>query len=523
MGNWFKSYIEQIKKLWGSLNKRAKLVISLGIVVVIVVFIFIIAWSGSTNYQTLFSQLQPRDADSIIKRLDEEGIPYRLTDNGQTIMVSSDIVHKIRLEMAGAGLPSQGIVGFEIFDQSNFGTTDFERRVNFYRALGGELSRSIQTMNGVEYARVQITAPRESLFVEEEEPAEASVLLKLVPGFRLEQNQVQAITNLVASSVQGLTPGKVTIVDTAGNMFTGNFDEQSLITSQLALNNFGIERQFEEGLETDLRSMLTKILGPNNFTVQVKASINFDQRQVESKEYYPVVGEEGIIRSRQEQLENYQGNVTPGGVPGTTSNDPNPRYEIIDNNEGGNYESSNTISNYEINEKIEQHLYAPGNVERLAVAVVINRTMVQEELDKIEQVVRTAINYNGDRGDNVTVTGLLFDDTLDKEMAAAMASAEMASRRTTYVHAGLIGFIFIILLIMFMIFRKNTEPVGEDVVTGKAVDYLIKDEMEEEAAATGPLTEQDIRRRKLREKVAETVAEKPEEVAQLLKSWLVDD
>jgi flagellar M-ring protein FliF len=523
MGDWLKAYIEQLKDLWNNLNNRAKLVIGLGVVGVFFVLVFIIIWSGSNiHYQTLFSQLQPRDADAIIKRLDEEGIPYRLTDDGQTIMVSSDIVHKTRLEMAGVGLPSQGVVGFEIFDQSSFGTTDFERKVNFYRALSGELSRSIQAMDGVDYARVQITAPKESLFIEEEEPAEASVLLRLASGFRLDQIQIRAITNLVASSVQGLTPDRVTVVDTAGNLYTRNFNDNNLLTGQLALNHFEIERQFEEGLKSDLRSMLTKILGPDNYTVQVKVSLNFDQREVESKEYYPVVGEEGIVRSRQEQVETYQGEDGSGGVPGTTSN--TPRYEIIENTgESGTYESSNIVTNYEINEKIERHVYAPGEVERIAVAVVINEAMDQENLDKIEQIVRTAINYNSDRGDNVTVTGLPFDDTLEREMTAAVASAESARRTQTYIYAGLIGLIFIILFSVFMVLRKTTEPVGEDIVPGKAVDYLVEDEIEKEVAVTAAVSEQDLRRQKLRETIADIVTEKPEEVAQLLKSWLLDE
>jgi len=526
MGEWLKAYFEQLTELWSKLNKRAKLVISIGVAAVFVTLLFIIFWgSGSMQYQTLFSQLQPQDADAIIKKLEEDGRSYSLVDNGTTIMVPADVVHKVRLEMAGAGLPSQGVVGFEIFDESSFGRTDFERQVNFYRAVGGELSRSIQVMDGVEYARVQVSAPRESLFIEDEEPAEASVLLRLAPEFILRDSQIKAIINLVASSVQGLSPERVTLVDSSGNLYYSNFEDEEPTSSEQAQSNFDIERQFERGLRNDLRAMLSRIMGPNNYTVQVKASLNFDQRQVESKEYYPVVNDEGIIRSQQQETENYQGGVGAEGVPGTASNDP--RYEIIEEGaEAGSYGSSRIITNYEINEKIERHVYAPGDVERLAVAVVVNKVMEPEEVETLENVIRAAVNYDNQRGDNITVTGLQFDDSLEQEITAAAAMAESQEKRRLYIYSGLIAFIFIILLIMFIILRKSMAPAEEEVIPGRAVDYLVgeeEDEEEDEIDISTSLSEEEKRRQKLRKTIADIITDRPEEVAQLLKSWLLEE
>src|SRR5690554_2687352 len=192
--------------------------------------------------------------------------------------------------------------------------------------------------------------------------------------------------------------------------------------------------------------MLSRIMGPNNYTVQVKASLNFDQRQVESKEYYPVVNDQGIIRSQQQEIENYQGEVGAEGVPGTASNDP--RYEIIEEGaEAGSYGSSRSITNYEINEKIERHVYAPGDVERLAVAVVVNKVMEPEEVESLENVIRAAVNYDNERGDNITVTGLQFDDSLEQEIMAASAMAYSQEKRRLYIYSGLIICIFNIILI----------------------------------------------------------------------------
>ena len=164
MSDWLKDYIEQIKEIWSKLNKRIKIIIGTSAFILIIAFIFIIL-NGGPEYQVLFNQLDPADANAIIQELEGQGIAYRLQDAGRTILVPANLVYKTRLNMAGKGLPTQGVVGFEIFNQSSFGTTDFERNVNYYRALSGELSRSIQALNAVEYARVQITAPEKAFLL----------------------------------------------------------------------------------------------------------------------------------------------------------------------------------------------------------------------------------------------------------------------------------------------------------------------------------------------------------------------
>jgi len=521
MFDWIKPYTEQFNELWSKLNKRARIVVITIVLALLIGLISIIIWSGSSPYQTLFSNLNPGDANSIIQKLDEEGINYRLADNGQAVLVPAEHVYKTRLLMAGEGLPTQGVVGFEIFNQSSFGTTDFERKVNFYRALGGELSRTIQTMDTVEFARVQISAPEESIFIEEDKPAQASVLLRIKPGQGLSTGQVQAISNLVASSVQGLQVENVTIVDTTGNLLTPAFQEDSLLNNQLTMKQFEIERQFAEGLKQDLRILLTKVLGSNNFTLQVNAGLNFDQRQVESKEYYPVIDEEGIIRSQQEYLESYQGaNPDSGGVPGTTSNIP--QYQVVENEEYGQYENSERITNYEINEKIERHIYAPGKVEHISVAVVVNDLIAETTLDKIEEIVQASIAYDSKRGDIVTVTSLAFDRSLEEELTRVERASSQAERNRMYLYSGLIVFVLLILVIFTISLRRSGKTTSEDIIPGKAVDFIVGDE-EEDSLFAEELTEEEKQRKQLRDAIAKTVSEQPEEVAQLLKNWLLDD
>ncbi len=524
MGEWLSQYLEQLQELWERLNTRAKIVIGIVSAGVLGVLVFLIAWSGNADYEILFNQLNSSDASAIVNQLEEQGLPYRLENGGQTILVPTNSVHRTRLDMAAEGLPTQGAVGFEIFDTSQFGTTDFERRVNYYRALGGELARSIQAMDAVDFAKVQITAPEDSLFIEEERPAEASVLLKFRPGFNISNNQIKAISNLVASGVQGLNPDKVTIVDTNGNLLSARIDQDlnALNSGQMSMSQFDIQREFEAGLQRDLNRMLTRVLGPGNFTVQVNARLNFDQREVESKTYSPVTDDEGIIRSQETQEENYQG-ISPNaeGVPGTESN--LPQYQAETGQESGsNYEKTHNITNYEINEKIERHVYSPGDVQNISVAVMISQEMSEENLAKLQNSIEAAIGYNAERQDQVTVTNLAFDQSVEEEIAAAQQAAQSAEFRKSLIYGGLIAIILILMLTGFFMLRRNLNGTPN---TGEEIDVTVDDmaDIEAELAASSELSTDEKKRRRLKEEIEDIVFDQPEDVAELLKGWLLND
>lgn len=521
MGDWLQEYKQQIKELWNKLSKRAQIVIAIGLIGIIILFLILIFGTGSPAYQALFSHLEPRDGNAIINRLEEKGQSYQLSDDGRTIMVPAADVHKIRLDMAGEGLPAQGVVGFEIFDQSKFGTTDFERQVNYYRALGGELSRSIQAIETVEFARVQITAPRESLFIEKEQQASASVLLKLVPGFQINNQQVKAISNLVAGSVQALEAEKVTIVDTSGNLLSQSFAKKDSYDQQLALTQLAIERQFAQGLKTDLQALLNRVLGPDNYTIQVKANMNFDQKEVESIEYYPVVDEQGIIRSQQELRESFEGiDSGASGAPGVSSNIP--QYQSPASEETSSYRSSEIITNYEINERIERKVYAPGTVEQISVAVIVNEQLNPAEQAEITNALQTAIGYDINRGDLVTVSSLSFDDSLEEQIQQAQIAQTEREKREMYIYAGLISLILLILLILIISLRQPSKEVVQETVQPQNLDVTVDDsldKLEEELAATNLSTEEK-KLKKMKEEIASLVSKKPEEVANILKNWL---
>ena len=243
---------------------------------------------------------------------------------------------------------------------------------------------------------------------------------------------------------------------------------------------------------------------------------------MESRLFSPVVGDEGIIRSQQERRENYQGSIADAiGVPGTTSNIP--QYQSIEGgSETGSYSSYEAITNYEINEVVERRVYSPGNIESIATAVIINNRISEEELDKLRGAIEAAVGYNPERGDTLMVTSLNFDRSLEEEIAIAQAAEAEAQRQRMLIYAGLIAFIFIVLLSLSLVLyrwrRKEEEP--EHVL-----DFLVGDGLEDEIAIglETELTDEQKKRREILRQLTELINDKPEEVTQIIKSWLLDE
>lgn len=512
MAEFFEKYKEEIQNTWQKLNKSVQILIIVITILMAGAFGYLIFRGTSTNYQPLFTNLSSDDAAAIVNRLDENGVDYQLGSNGTTILVPEDKLHKLRLDMASAGLPDKGIVGFEIFDNSEFGTTEFERRVNYYRALGGELSRSIQSISGVEFARVQITPPEESLFIDEEKSATASVVVKFSPGYKMGSDQVNSIQNLVASGVQELPLEEVTIVDTNGNLLSDS--SQSSDNNSANPQNFAMQQKFEKSLKNDLNSLLTKVLGPGNFAVQVNANLNFDQRQAESKTYSPVVDDSGIVRSEESSTETRE-NGTTGGAPGTDANIP--QYQGEGTQQNSSYESENTVTNYEINERIEKHVYAPGEVERLSVSVMVDQDTEQETIDQIRNAVGAAIGYNEERGDVLNISSIAFDDSLETAAQEAMQAEEAAQRRQMYIYGGLI-LLVLILTSALIIYLYRKKPAAE---RGGNVNVEVEED-EEEMNLFEP-DEEQRKQAKVKNELENMIHSDPENAAKLIRSWLVDE
>lgn len=509
---------QKLHNTWQSMEKKTKIIIAVVGTTLLVALVMLIAITGRISYAPLYTGLNQQDAHLIVEELEKMGVPYRLEANGRNIMVPRDEVHRLRLRMAGEGIPKGGNVGFEIFDTTRLGTTEFERQINFYRALAGELSRTIMEISAVETARVQLTVPRQKLFAQEDEPAEASVLLKLHPGHSLKQGQIQAIAHLVAGSVDSLDAEHVTIIDTNGNLLS-NFMQGGLNSSSLShgttLKNMEMQRAFEQQLQKDLEQMLMPVLGYNNYVVKINALLDFNIREETQKIYTPVAGDKGVVRSQQILEESSSGQQSlPGGSPGTDSNIP--RYEGESSTSDSEHELFESITNYEINEKIISQVYAPGTVERLSVGVIINRPMETEEIAKVKEVVAAAIGYNENRGDILHIAQLGFDDSLQKEMEVIAKNQEKRAQRNFFLT---IGIILVASFLSFYLIRSlvkglSTKPKKSDVLS-------MKGHLEEKKARE--LTPEEQATQEMWREVNNLIDDSPKEAANLLKVWLIEE
>jgi flagellar M-ring protein FliF len=395
-------------------------------------FGFLIFWNSRPDYQVLFSNLSQEDAGDMVNKLKEKKIPYELTSNGTTILIPRDQVYDLRISMATEGLPKGGGIGFEVFDRTNIGTTDFVQKLNYQRALQGELSRTIKQIKEIEQARVHIVTPKESLFVEEQKKPTASVLVKTRSGMTLAPPQVEGIVNLVSSAVEGLEPGNITIVDTSGKVLFKRTDSTQI--GQLTTTQLEYQKNIEEGLKKKVQGMLEEVLGPSKAIARISTDIDFQQVEITEEKYDPT----GVLRSEQKNVEKSSTTQIqpPSGEPkeGTLElkgNDPKkgatPENLKIQTKGSGSSpanltsaERQNEIRNYEIS-KVNKHIRAPmGKLVKVSAAIVVDGSYkgsgksreyvprTQDEMKNLENIVKKAIGYDEERKDQIEVISMPF-------------------------------------------------------------------------------------------------------------------
>ncbi len=400
-------------------------------------------WMKEPSYALLYQGLDERDAAAIVKELETENIPYRLSAGGTAIEVPPKEVANVRLKLAAQNLPKGGVVGFELFDQgglSGLGMTERMQAVNFQRALEGELSRTIMALDAIEVARVHIVIPEESLFAEQQEEPKASVMFKPASSARLSNSQVQAIRYLVANSVEGLDPANVSIVDTEGNVYESPDASPEMSLMAASGSQLQIQRSYEIESQNKIQAMLDRALGPQKAVVRVNVEMNWDQEESTLETVAPA-GEVGsVVRSTQQKQESWKGAPASAaeGVPGVDANAPAdlPNYQAGEaGSSAGEYSNQESVVNYEVSKEIKNVQRQPGRVERVSVAVLVDESLAEEEVDKIKALVKAAVGFNEERGDQVTVQRIAFNDTVLAQEAAVLD--EMA-QRDFYVRIGTI-------------------------------------------------------------------------------------
>jgi flagellar M-ring protein FliF len=416
----FNDFSIQLKALLKSISPGKRVAFLSLIAGTIIGFVFLMTWTEKPDFSYLYSNLDPEDASAIIEKLKEQKIEYQIASNGSSILVPEEKVHELRLEMASQGLPQGGSVGFEVFNNPKLGMTEFVQNVNYQRALQGELSRTINKFKEIESSRVHIVMSPKSLFVDKEEPATASVVLKLRHGRWLSDNQIQGVIHLVSSSVPRLKPEDVTVVDHTGKMLAG-FKDKSTV-GKTSSDQWEYQEKLEKSMENRVKTMLEKALGIDNAIVRVSSLLDFKRREMTEERYYP---DNKVVRSEQVLSETSGGSgINPGGVPGLRSN-VSKREEKV-KKDSLEYQKEDKTVNYEIGKMTSVISEPTGEVKRISVAVVVDGTYAKakgkggrqawkyiprtpEEMKTLENIVKRAVNFDPGRGDAVEVANIPFE------------------------------------------------------------------------------------------------------------------
>ena len=462
--------LAQIKAAFSNLSLGKKLTLGILILGSVAGFIFLMTWSGQSEFQPLYTNLDSEDASAILSKLKEQKIEYRIASNGQTILIPEQHIYETRMQLASAGLPQGSGVGFEIFDNTKLGMTAFAQNVNFQRALQGELARTINKIAEIESSRVHIVMTEKSLFVEDEEPATASVVLKLRSGKWLNQNQIMGIVHLVSSSVARLSAENVTVVDTNGRMLAGADDTTSF--GSLSSDQLDYQARVEKNLENRVRTMLESALGDNKAIVRLSCSFDFRKQKKTEELYLP---DNKVVRSEQVLNEiTSEPGKTPQGVPGIRSNMPGANMADQQNRSmesNSTFEKKDHTVNYEIG-KVINHIDDPvGELTRISIAVLVDGTYKRiekkrgqfeweyiprtaEEMTKFENIVKRAVNFNSNRGDEVDIVNIPFETTKLAEEETTDAEPGWLELLKKYQPYMKYGFLSLFLILSFMFFVK---------------------------------------------------------------------
>jgi flagellar M-ring protein FliF len=487
-------FAERLGAWWKSANATQRLLLVGGVVAAVLSTAFVVSWSSRPDYEVLFSGLSAEDAGPIVEELAEAGVRYEVAKSGSTILVESSRVGEMRLRVAGKGLTGKGTVGYEIFDKTNLGMTEFLQQVNYRRALEGELTRTIMSLEEVEKARVHLAMPEKSVFRREEKKPTASVIVDLRPGARLANEQVRGIYALVSASVEGLDPDGVTVIDTTGRVLGDRAPSGELALTSEQLR---IQQEVETTLRDKATSMLEQVVGAGDAIVQISATLDFDRVERSIEMYNPATTS---IRSEQR--------ITGTGVSGDSE-------ETI-------------LTNYEIDKTVERILGEVGTIDRLSVAVLVNGVestnqagetlwaeRSPEELEKLASMVRSAVGISEERGDVLEIANLRFAPTAAEEVAASpmpwwLFFPSMGSLLKNFVILLAIG------LVAWGLRQSSSILV-------KAVEDDRRRRERVLALETKSSSEADIRKEVIREQMNELARERPSEVASVLRNWLVEE
>lgn len=516
----FKNLIDKFKKL--SRNKK----IALGVIIagVLAAIIFGSISLGRTKYAVLFSNMDSTDLASAYKQLQSDKVDVKV--QGNSILVPKDEVDEDRLKVLSEVQLTNGSQGFELLDKSKLGSTDTEIKINYQRALQGELERTIKSLPEVENARVHLVLPDDTEFVKDTSPGSASVTLKLKSGQKLSQDQVRALVALVSGSVKNVPKENVQVIDDSMTLLSkGLFDDESNGDDSTidAEKQQQLKEEYEKNLEKNLLSMLETIYGKGKVEVKVNADLDFDAVQQDSTAYDKnnVVVSEHIINGTN------TGSTDNGGTSPVDNNMSNTTTSTT----GGNSTNNEVTRNYDVPKVEQKTVKAPGSVKRLTASVALDGNVDNATKTAIRNLAVSAIGYDGNRGDTISVEGIPFDttaqDNAKKDMQDMQKSEQQTSRNRLFAIIGGIAAVIIATVVGVILWRRRhgeEELFGDEL--GENIDTVVGDQDTKatEKIKFKPLEfEQNTEDAHIEKEIKKYAKEKPDQVVDIIKSWLAED
>lgn len=545
-----KLYLELVTG-FNKLTVIRQLALMVGLAASIAIGLSAVLWTSGPDYKPVLSSITDYNADQIVEILNVNRIPFKLDQNTGALLVESDFYHQARLKLAGSGIVSDNIVGMEIMDQEQgLGTSQFVENTRYRRGLEGELSRTISSLQSIKSARVHLALPKESVFVRDTRKPSASVFLELYPGRRLDRSQVEAIVNLVASSISQLSDKDVTVVDQRGTLLSEKDTDSEL---SVAGRQFDYARKVEEVLLQRVNSILGPVVGQGRFRAEVSADVDFTAVEKTAEQYNPDLL---ALRSEQTLRENRNAGASTGGIPGALTNQPPGAVtipEAVDENGapiGGSGNGTNgqsreeTTRNFELDRSISYTRRQQGMVRRLSVAVVVDdlaslnpetsaivRTpWNDDELGRLTLLVRDAVGYDPSRGDSVSVINSPFALPEPEEPIIEPPFYQQAWF-LNLLQPTLVGVFVLVLLLLVVrpilkaLSDQNKISVAEDTEAAIFTDET--DEISDDQVSL--VSTEDILVPGSPEKIERQlnairglIAEEPERVAQVVKQWVME-
>lgn len=417
------SFPEQISKLIQSIPPRQRALIVAVVVASGVGIQQFVQWQKERGFKPIYSGLGAEDAGQVVQKLKESGVEYRLGEGGASILVPEGRVAELRLEMAGAGLPRSGRIGFELFDKTTFGATDFAEQVNFRRAVEGELERSVMAINEVEQARVHVTFPKDSIFTESRQPAKASVLLKLRTGSNLTPQSVIAITHLVSSAVEGLTPDQVSVLDMRGKLLSKPRRPGAAAGQEASEEALEHQQKIERDILQKIHNTLSPLLGEDKYRASISVECDINSGEQSEENYDPT---KSVMLTSQTSVDSVSSTPT-GGQPGSASNLPTGAATIVRPASATTRKTENI--SFQTSRTVRRLTLPQGAIKSLSISLLVDQTVkwdktpagiqktfippAPETLKIIRDLVAGVSGLKKERGDQLIVESLPFESTVN--------------------------------------------------------------------------------------------------------------